>query len=62
MIKDNIATGRKRFSVEQAKKAMNCAVAPICVPFHKNGDIDYKSLDSLVEFIIENGSRTLLLT
>ncbi len=45
-----------------AKQALTGPVASVSIPFKKNGDIDYDGLNNAVDFIIEAGSGTVLLT
>lgn len=49
-------------SVNEAKKALTGPIASVSTPFKRDGSIDYKSLENIVEFIIEAGSKTMLLT
>ena len=49
-------------TVEAAKKALAGPIASVSTPFKRDGSIDYKSLENIVEFIIEAGSGTVLLT
>jgi len=49
-------------TVEVVKKALTGPIASVSTPFKQDGSIDYKSLANIVEFIIEAGSGTVLLT
>jgi 4-hydroxy-tetrahydrodipicolinate synthase len=53
---------QEMISVEEAKSALAGPIASVSTPFKRDGSIDYKSLDNIVEFIIEAGSGTVLLT
>ncbi len=48
--------------VAMAKKALTGPIASVSVPFLRDGEIDYDGLRNCVEFIIEAGSGTVLLT
>ena len=48
--------------VAMAKKALTGPIASVSIPFKKNGDIDFDALNNAVDFIIEAGSGTVLLT
>ena len=49
-------------SIEESKKALTGPIASVSTPFKKTGEIDYEGLNNIVEFIIEAGSKTVLLT
>jgi len=49
-------------TVDQAKKALTGPIASVSTPFNKDGSIDFVSLRNIVDFIIEAGSGTVLLT
>ncbi len=48
--------------VLEIKSAIHCPVPSISTPFLENGDIDWRSLDRIVDFLIENGAKALLVT
>ena len=48
--------------VQMAKKALTGPIASVSVPFLRDGQIDYDSLRSSVDFDVEHGSGTILLT
>ena len=49
-------------SISEIKAAIDCPVPSISTPFLENGDIDWRSLDRIVDFLIENGAKALLVT
>ena len=49
-------------TINQTKNALTGPIASVSTPFNKDGSIDYKSLRNIVDFIIEAGSGTVLLT
>ena len=49
-------------SISEIKAAIDCPVPSISTPFRENGDIDWRSLDRIVDFLIENGAKALLVT
>lgn len=49
-------------SQEEVKAALTGPVASVSTPFLQDGSIDWRSLRRMVDFIIENGGRTVLLT
>ena len=52
----------KYYDVAAAREAISSIVPSISTPFLPNGDVDYKSLRGMVDFLIQNGAKTLLLT
>ena len=46
----------------EIKAAIDCPVPSVSTPFLENGDIDWRSLDRIVDFLIGNGARALLVT
>ncbi len=48
--------------IAMAKQALAGPIASVSIPFAKNGDIDFPALGRAVDFIIEAGSGTVLLT
>lgn len=49
-------------SIEEVKSALTGPIGSVCTPFNKDSSIDYKGLRNCVEYLIENGSGTILLT
>ncbi len=47
---------------DEVYAALTGPIASVSTPFDKDGNIDWKSLRKIVDFIIEGGSRTVLLT
>ncbi|MDW7656962.1 MAG: dihydrodipicolinate synthase family protein [Bacillota bacterium] len=47
---------------EEVKAALSGPVASVSTPFMQDGSIDWRSLRRMVDFIVENGGRTVLLT
>lgn len=53
----------KYFDVEAVREAIHAAPVPsIGTPFLKSGEIDWKSLKTYVDFLVESGAKTLLIT
>ena len=52
----------KYYDVAAAREALTSIVPSISTPFLENGDVDYKSLRSYVDFLIQGGAKSLLLT
>lgn len=48
--------------INQVKSAMTGPIGSISTPFHKDNTIDYPGLRNCVDYLVENGSGTLLLT
>ena len=46
----------------EIKSAIHCPVPSISTPFLENGDIDWPGLDRIVDFLIGNGAKALLVT
>lgn len=53
---------QKYYDVDAVRQALTGAVPSIGAPFLENGDIDYPALKRYVDFLIESGSKALLLT
>ena len=53
---------QKYYDLAAVREALTGAVPSIGATFRKNGDIDYPALKRYVDFLIESGSRSLLLT
>lgn len=49
-------------SIAEIKAAISCPVPSISTPFLENGDIDWAGVDRIVDFEIENGAKSLLIT
>ena len=49
-------------SIAEIKAAINCPIPSISTPFLENGDIDWAGVDRIVDFEIENGAKSLLIT
>ena len=49
-------------SISEIKAAIDCPVPSISTTFLENGDIDWKSLDHIVDFLIGSGAKVLLVT
>ena len=49
-------------SPAEIRHALSGPVASVNTPFTREGAIDYRSLQNFVDFVIEGGSRTVLLT
>jgi dihydrodipicolinate synthase/N-acetylneuraminate lyase len=49
-------------SHEEIREALTGPVPSISTPFLENGDIDYKTLSSMIHFYIDSGMKTILLT
>lgn len=49
-------------SIAEIKAAISCPVPSISTPFLENGDIDWAAVDRIVDFEIENGAKSLLIT
>ena len=53
----------KYYDVSAVREAIHAAPVPsISTPFLKNGEIDYKSLATYTDFLVESGAKALLLT
>ncbi|WP_167859785.1 dihydrodipicolinate synthase family protein [Paenibacillus cymbidii] len=48
--------------LERVKHYLNGPIASVSTPFDREGEIDYAALRNCVEFIVEGGSGTVLLT
>ena len=53
---------QKYYDVAAVREALTGAVPSIGAPFLENGDLDFPALKRYVDFLIETGSKTLLLT
>jgi 4-hydroxy-tetrahydrodipicolinate synthase len=49
-------------SIEEAKMKFRGSIAPIVTPFKDNDDVDYKTLESLIDWHIAEGSHGLSVT
>jgi 4-hydroxy-tetrahydrodipicolinate synthase len=48
--------------ITEIRECLSCPVASIRTPFNEDGSIDYKSLRAYVDFAINAGSKTMLIT
>lgn len=48
--------------VEEAKSALKGSIAPVITPFKKNYEVDYHTLEKLIEWHIESGSHGISVT
>ena len=44
------------------KEAISCPVPSISTPFTRDGQIDWEAVDRIVDFLLSNGAKSLLLT
>lgn len=49
-------------SIKKVKKALTGPIGSVCTPFNKDNTIDYKGLKNCVDYLVESGSGTVLLT
>lgn len=49
-------------SYDEIKNAFSGLVASVYLPFHKNGEINYNSLRNFLDFVIDAGSKAVILT
>ena len=52
----------KYYDVAAVREAISSIVPSISTPFLENGDVDFATLKSMTDFLIESGAKTLLLT
>jgi len=53
---------KKKMNKSEIREFLSCPVASIRTPFNKDGGIDFDSLRKYVEFSINAGSKTMLIT
>lgn len=53
---------QKYYDVEVVREAITGAVPSISTSFHENGEMDWEAIGRNVDFLIDSGAKTLLLT
>lgn len=52
----------KYYDIAAVREAITSIVPSISTPFLENGDVDFATLKSMTDFLIESGAKTLLIT